>query len=110
MKLPVAQTAEDIIKIINETMYGALRLVSVEQGYDPREFALVAFGGAGPLHANAVGKLLGAWPVIIPQSPGTLCAKGDVTTKLRHEQSATFIRLVTETTSGEIQGQYAKLE
>lgn len=72
MKLPVTQTAEDIIKIINETMYGALRLVSVEQGYDPRDFALVAFGGAGPLHANAVGKLLSAWPVIIPQSPGTL--------------------------------------
>lgn len=110
MKLPVTQTAEDIIKIINETMYGALRLVSVEQGHDPRDFALVAFGGAGPLHANAVGKLLGAWPVIIPQSPGTLCAKGDVTTKLRHEQSATFIRLVAETTSSEAQGQYSKLE
>ena len=110
MELPVTQTAEDIIKIINETMYGALRLVSVEQGFDPRDFALVAFGGAGPLHANAVGKLLGAWPVIVPQSPGTLCAKGDVTTKIRHEQSATFIRLVAETTSGEAQGQYAHLE
>lgn len=110
MGLPVTQTAEDIIKIVNETMYGALRLVSVEQGYDPREFALVAFGGAGPLHANAVGKLLGAWPVIIPQSPGTLCAQGDVTTKLSHEQSATFIRLLADTTATELREKYAKLE
>ncbi|KAJ5309048.1 hypothetical protein N7508_004427 [Penicillium antarcticum] len=110
MKLPVAQTAEDIITIINETMYGALRLVSVEQGYDPREFALVAFGGAGPLHANAVGQLLGAWPVIVPPSPGILCAQGDVTTKLRHEQSATFIRLVSGTDAAEAREQYDSLE
>lgn len=110
MKLPVMQTAEDIITIINETMYGALRLVSVEQGYDPREFALVAFGGAGPLHANAVGQLLGAWPVIIPPSPGILCAQGDVTTKLRHEQSTTFIHLVSETTVDEIRKHYDLLE
>ncbi|KAJ6186858.1 hypothetical protein N7519_001766 [Penicillium mononematosum] len=110
MKLPVIQTAEDIITIINETMYGALRLVSVEQGYDPREFALVAFGGAGPLHANAVGQLLGAWPVIIPPSPGILCAQGDVTTKLRHEQSATFIRIVSGTTIFEAREQYQTLE
>ncbi|KAJ5788382.1 hypothetical protein N7457_003372 [Penicillium paradoxum] len=110
MKLPVIQTAEDIITMINETMYGALRLVSVEQGYDPREFALVAFGGAGPLHANAVGELLGAWPVIIPPSPGILCAQGDVTTKLRHEQSATFIRVVSTTTVAEAREQYNVLE
>jgi len=110
MKLPVTQTAEDIITIINETMYGALRLVSVEQGYDPRDFALVAFGGAGPLHANAVGQLLGAWPVIIPPSPGILCAQGDVTTKLRHEQSTTFIHLVSETNVSEINEQYRILE
>ncbi|KAJ5202182.1 hypothetical protein N7449_004261 [Penicillium cf. viridicatum] len=110
MKLPVIQTAEDIITIINETMYGALRLVSVEQGYDPREFALVAFGGAGRLHANAVGQLLGAWPVIIPPSPGILSAKGDVTTKLRHEQSATFIRIVSGTTVLEAREQHQTLE
>ena len=52
----------------------------VQQGFDPRDFALVAFGGAGPLHANALGKLTGAWPVIVPPSPGVLCALGDATT------------------------------
>lgn len=110
MHLPVTQTAEDIIALVNETMYGALRLVSVEQGYDPREFALVAFGGAGPLHGNAVGQLLGAWPVIVPPSPGILCAQGDVTTKLSHELSTTFIRLVSETPADEARNQYATLE
>ncbi|KAL4894890.1 Hydantoinase/oxoprolinase-domain-containing protein [Aspergillus ambiguus] len=109
MGIPVTQTAEDIIKIVNETMYGALRMVSVEQGYDPREFALVAFGGAGPLHANAVGKLMGAWPVIIPPSPGILCAQGDVTTKLSHEKSESFIRLVSSTSSEEVRGRFADL-
>lgn len=110
MSLPVTQTAEDIINIINETMYGALRLVSVEQGYDPREFSLVAFGGAGPLHANAVGKLLGAWPVIIPPSPGILCAQGDVTTKLRHEHSATFIQMASQITVVQARAEYDLLE
>ena len=83
-------------------MFGALRLVSVEQGYDPRDFALVAFGGAGPLHANALGILLGCWPVIIPPSPGVLCAYGDATTKERNEASRTFIRPFSGTTLAEV--------
>ena len=68
--------AAGIVDIVNENMLGGLRLVSVQQGFDPRDFALVAFGGAGPLHANALGKLTGAWPVIVPPSPGVLCALG----------------------------------
>ena len=51
-------------------MAGALRVISVQRGHDPREFALVAFGGAGPLHANAVAELMGSFPVIVPPSPG----------------------------------------
>ena len=77
----VEAAAAGIVDIVNENMFGALRLVSVQQGFDPRDFALVAFGGAGPLHANALGKLTGAWPVIIPPSPGVLCAYGDATTQ-----------------------------
>ena len=70
MGLSTHDSAEGIVKIVNENMFGALRLVSVEQGFDPRDFALVAFGGAGPLHANALGKLMNSWPVIIP--PGQI--------------------------------------
>ncbi|PLB49707.1 putative hydantoin utilization protein A [Aspergillus steynii IBT 23096] len=110
MRLSVTQTAEDIINLVNETMYGALRLVSVEQGYDPKDFALVAFGGAGPLHANAIGKLLGAWPVIIPPSPGTLCALGDATTKLTHSQSSSLIRLLSATASSDVKSRFDELE
>lgn len=88
----VEEAAAGIIDIVNENMFGALRLVSVQQGFDPRDFALVAFGGAGPLHANALGRLTGAWPVIIPPSPGVLCAYGDATTSMRDEAVRTLIR------------------
>ena len=88
----VEAAAAGIVDIVNENMFGALRLVSVQQGFDPRDFALVAFGGAGPLHANALGKLTGAWPVIIPPSPGVLCAYGDATTMVRDEAARTYIR------------------
>ncbi|MBQ1030367.1 hydantoinase/oxoprolinase family protein [Micromonospora sp. C97] len=94
----VEAAAAGIIDIVNENMFGALRLVSVQQGFDPRDYALVAFGGAGPLHANALGRLTGAWPVIIPPSPGVLCAYGDATTNLRDESVRTLVRRFTEMT------------
>ena len=70
MGLSLEEAAEGILKIVNENMAGALRVISVQRGHDPREFALVAFGGAGPLHANAVAELMGSFPVIVPPSPG----------------------------------------
>jgi N-methylhydantoinase A len=100
--LTIKQAAAGIIDIVNENMYGACRLVSVEKGYDPRDFSLIAFGGAGPLHANAVGKLLGSWPVIIPRGPGVLCAYGDATTRVRDEASRTFIRKFADTSVKEV--------
>lgn len=96
MGLTLQEAAEGIVKIVNENMFGALRLVSVEKGYDPRNFALIAFGGAGPLHANALGTLTGAWPVIIPPGPGVLCAYGDATTRLRAETSRTLISKLSD--------------
>jgi len=99
MDIELMEAAEGIIKIVNESMLGALRLVSVEQGYDPRDFALVGFGGAGPLHANALGTLSGAWPVIVPPGPGVLCAYGDATTQVQDEASQTFVARVDQLTS-----------
>ena len=96
------EAAAGIVSIVNETMYGALRLVSVQQGYDPRDFALMAFGGAGPLHGNAMGVLMGSWPVVIPPSPGVLCAYGDATTRLRVDAQRSFNKLVTQTDLGEV--------
>jgi N-methylhydantoinase A len=102
LKLSLKDAALGIYNIVNENMVGALRLVSVEQGYDPRDYALIAFGGAGPLHANALSRLLGSWPSIIPPGPGVLCALGDATTAVRDERSRTYVRKFSETSAKEI--------
>lgn len=102
----VYRAAQGIYDIVNENMYGAIRVVSVEKGYDPREFALLALGGAGPLHANALGRLAGAFPVIIPPTPGVLSALGFLESDVRNEFSRTYIRtmsqLSTETLADEL--------
>ena len=102
MNIELMAAAEGIIKIVNESMLGALRLVSVEQGYDPRDFALVGFGGAGPLHANALGILSGSWPVIVPPGPGVLCAYGDATTRIQDEASRTYVTRVDSISADEL--------
>ncbi len=96
MGLPLEDAADGILRIVNENMAGALRVISVQRGHDPREFALVAFGGAGPLHANAVAELMGSFPVIVPPSPGLLCALGDLVAGFRNEFAQTLIRLTAE--------------
>jgi N-methylhydantoinase A len=100
--LNVQEAAQGILDIVNENMAGALRVVSVQRGYDPRDFALVAFGGAGPLHANAVAQLIGSFPVIVPPAPGLLCATGDLVADFRDEFARTFIRTVDSVSSDEI--------
>ena len=108
--LDLKRAAAGIIDIVNENMFGALRLVSVQQGFDPRDFALIAFGGAGPLHANALAKLMNSWPVIIPPSPGVLCAYGDATTRVTDEASMSFVRRFSETSDAEVRGILDDLE
>ena len=98
--LDLHRAAEGILDIVNENMAGALRLVSVQRGYDPRDFALVAFGGAGPMHANAVARIMRSFPVLIPPAPGLLCATGDLVADFRDEFARTFIR-TTESVSGD---------
>ncbi len=100
--LDVYRAAQGILDIVNENMHGALRLVSVQRGYDPRNFALVAFGGAGPLHANAVAKLIGSYPVIVPPAPGILCATGDVGCDYREEFARTVLRTLDKITGPEV--------
>lgn len=104
LKLSTVDAAQGIYNIVNENMTGALRLVSVEQGYDPRDYALIAFGGAGPLHANALARLLGSWPAIIPPGPGVLCALGDATTAIRDERARTYVRKFRDTSAKEVDG------
>jgi N-methylhydantoinase A len=91
--------ARGIIDIVNENMFGALRMISVQQGYDPRDFALMGFGGAGPIHVNAVARLMGSWPAVSPVSPGVLCALGDATTRMRTETARSFSTLASKTSA-----------
>ena len=98
----VEEAAEGIIKIVNENMAGALRVVSVQRGHDPREFALAAYGGAGPLHANAMAELMGSFPVIVPPAPGLLCAIGDLVADFRDEFAQTLITVLDEADSNNV--------
>jgi N-methylhydantoinase A len=73
-------------------MLGALRVITVQRGLDPRDFGIVAFGGAGPLHANALAALLGCYPVIVPPRPGVFSALGFVQSAFKNEFTQTLIR------------------
>jgi N-methylhydantoinase A len=89
LNLDPVQAASGIVEIANAHMMGAIRLISVQRGYDPRDFVLVAFGGAGPLHANALARELGIPMILIPPSPGIASALGLLMTDLKHEFVAT---------------------
>ncbi|MEP3050688.1 MAG: hydantoinase/oxoprolinase family protein [Erythrobacter sp.] len=97
LNIGLMEAARGIIDIVNENMFGALRMISVQQGYDPRDFAVMGFGGAGPLHVNAVARLMNSWPAISPVSPGVLCALGDATTRMRTETARSFSKLARDT-------------
>jgi N-methylhydantoinase A len=90
--LSTENAAKGIIDIANEVMLGALRVITVERGLDPRTFGIVAFGGAGPLHANALAELLGCYPVLVPANPGVLSAQGFLEADFKNEFVRTFIR------------------
>jgi N-methylhydantoinase A len=90
--LDLYEAAAGIVQIVNNNMVGALRVVSVEKGYDPEQFALVAFGGAGPLHAGPLAQLLGTPTILIPPYPGLLSALGLLATDIQHDVMRTFVQ------------------
>lgn len=90
LDLPLHESARGILAIVNNHMVGAIRIVSVERGHDPRDFTLVPFGGAGPLHGCALAELLGMRQVLVPAAPGLLCADGLLAADLKSEFSRTL--------------------
>ncbi len=90
--LSVDQAARGILEIIDSTMLGAIRVVSVERGHDPRDFALVPFGGAGPLHGGALSRLIGCPVQLVPPAPGVLSALGLLASSLRAEFSRSCVQ------------------
>jgi N-methylhydantoinase A len=83
--------AEGIVRVAEHEMLGALRLVTVERGIDPRRFALMPFGGAGPLHACAMARELGIARVLCPRASGVLSALGLAAAAPRHDVSRTLL-------------------
>jgi N-methylhydantoinase A len=92
LKLDAVATAGAIVRVANDRMAGAIRMVSLARGYDPRDFCLLAFGGAGPLHATALARELAIPNVLIPARPGLTNALGCLVADLRHD----FVRTLNQ--------------
>jgi N-methylhydantoinase A len=102
--------AAGILQVTNATMIRAIKLISVERGYDPHDFALVAFGGAGPLHALRLAQELEFPVVIIPRFPGNTSALGLVLADVRHDYVTTRIRLLEEVQPASLEAIFQALE
>ncbi|HVO53291.1 MAG TPA: hydantoinase/oxoprolinase family protein [Solirubrobacterales bacterium] len=108
--LSAVETAQGILDIVNAAMADAIRTQTVERGIDPREFALVAYGGAGPMHAAALAEQLEIDEVIVPAHPGTFSAWGMLQTDVRHDLRVTHFRALEEIDVGEAAAAFAALE
>lgn len=104
------EAAAGIITILNNNMANATHSVTTQKGHDPREFSLVAFGGAGPLHAVEVARILGVGEVIIPAYPGINSAIGLLTTDLKYDAIATQFTLSTAPDLGRVNSDLERLE
>ncbi len=110
LDLDVLDAARGIVEIANAAMSNALHLVSVQRGYDPRGFTLVAFGGAGPAHACAIARDAGIETVLIPRSPGIFSATGLLVTDLEHEVTATVLERLDGVTEEALEQAFVPLE
>jgi N-methylhydantoinase A len=108
--LPPAAAAQGILDIVNNNMVGALRLVSVERGYDPRDFVLVPFGGAGPLHGTDLAGLLSMRTVLVPRHPGVLSTFGLLGTEVRNDYARTHLQKPPDYDLAAVAKLYAELE
>ncbi len=90
--LDVEEAARGILEVVDNNMVGAIRVVSIERGHDPRDFVLLPFGGAGPLHSSALAKLLGVRRVLVPPAPGVLSALGLMVSDLRCDYARTCLQ------------------
>ena len=108
--LSVTEAANGIVEIANAAMVNALHLISVQRGYDPRDFVLVGFGGAGPVHANALARDAEMPTLLIPRSPGIFSATGLLTTDLKRDTATTIMRRLDELDHDEVATTFASLE
>jgi N-methylhydantoinase A len=109
LDLPVAEAAEGIVRVANAEMARALRVVTVERGVDPRDFALMPFGGAGPMHAAAVAAELGMNRLLCPRAGGVLSALGLCASERRRDTTRTVLLDLGETDAERIRAEVAEL-
>ena len=100
--LGLEAAAEAILAVVNQRMAGRIRLMSIERGLDPRDFAMVAFGGAGPLHGGALIREVGIGTMLVPLYPGVLCALGCAYADLRYDISQTTEKRLDKLLQGEL--------
>ncbi|MGE3149493.1 MAG: hydantoinase/oxoprolinase family protein [Pseudorhodoplanes sp.] len=110
MKLGVLETAQGIISVVVANMARAIRLISVQRGRDPRDFTLMAFGGAGPLHAARLMKELEMPRVLVPRYPGLLCAMGLLMADLKRNDSITNHMIVTPDSNDVVEKTFENLK
>src|SRR5262249_55894481 len=108
--LGLVEAADAIIKVANANMADAMRLISIRRGYDPRDFCLVAFGGAGPLHGAALAEELSIPTVLVPPSPGITSALGCLLVDVRHDLSAMFLAHADSVDVDALEVEFGKLE
>jgi N-methylhydantoinase A len=108
--LGLAETALGIVAIADAAMVGAMRTVSIQRGYDPRDFTLVAFGGAGPLHALSLAEEMGIPRILIQPGPGIASALGLLVTDIRHDFSVTDVRPLGGIDPAALESTFAALE
>jgi N-methylhydantoinase A len=108
--LDVRAAAKAMIRVANANMADAVRLISLRRGYDPREFALVVFGGAGPLHGAELARELSIPTVVIPPSPGIWSALGCLQVDIRHDLSVMLLGSAAEVDPDEVERHFAELE
>ena len=104
------EAASAIIEVANANMADAVRLISIRRGYDPREFALVVFGGAGPLHGAALASELSIPTVLVPPNPGITSALGCLLVDVRHDLSTMFLGEATTVNTAELESEFEALE
>ncbi|WP_461169245.1 hydantoinase/oxoprolinase family protein [Arthrobacter sp. Z1-15] len=110
LAMSTEQAACAILKVANANMADAVRLVSIRRGLDPRDFALIAFGGAGALHGAEVARELGIPTVIVPPNPGVTSAMGCLLVDIRHDLSEMYSELVDRIDSEDLEQHFGALE
>jgi N-methylhydantoinase A len=108
--LGVEQAASAILQVANANMADAVRLISIRRGYDPRDFALVVFGGAGPLHGVALARELSIPTVLVPPNPGITSALGCLLVDVRHDLSVMYLARTDRVDGNELEREFGKLE